>query len=251
MCDTAYRSYCMCLLALDLCLVDLRHCRIVVPLEACKGAVHVCQALMRMQHCDICGGNCSVLASHNAICNLAHVLLHSIDACGLAAGHHASAATFAPDVLFAVTGSFVHAHAVVVDAVRFAAFIDVSPVLPGTGIQNTQSGIMQLRECQCTSSLRFGCFIVGSAIIDCRHISNSHLQHCAVILSQYALLTSSTAGGVCGAIVLKPGGRCTAPPRSTPASTQKGTGTVVTRFYKLKLSHSRPVRCSSDNTTNC
>ena len=159
--------------------------------------------------------------------------------------------TFAPDVLLAVTGSFVHAHAVVVDAVRFAAFIAVSPVLPGTGIQNTQSGIMQLRECQCTSSLRFGCFIVGSAIIDCRHISNSHLQHCAVMLLQYALLTSSTAGGVCGAIVPKVGGHCTAPPRSTPASLQKVTGTVATRFLELKSSYSRPVRCSSDNTTNC
>ncbi len=76
----------MCVLALDLCLVDLRNCRIIVPLESCRGAVHVCQALMRMQHCDVAGGRCSVLASHNAICNMSHVKLHSIDACGLAAG---------------------------------------------------------------------------------------------------------------------------------------------------------------------
>jgi hypothetical protein len=76
----------MCVLALDLCLVDLRRCRMMVPLASGKGAVHVCQALMRMQHCNIAGGNCSVLASHNAICNIAHVQLHSIDSVGLAAG---------------------------------------------------------------------------------------------------------------------------------------------------------------------
>jgi hypothetical protein len=84
--DMTFRSFSMCVLALDLCLVDLRSCRIAVPLVSCKGAVHVCQALMRMQRCNIAGGKCSVLASHNAICNMAHVVLHSIDACGLAAG---------------------------------------------------------------------------------------------------------------------------------------------------------------------
>ena len=76
----------MCLLALDCCLVDLRSCRMIVPLASSKGAVHICQALMRMQHCNIAGGNCSVLASHNSICNMAHVQLHSIDSVGLAAG---------------------------------------------------------------------------------------------------------------------------------------------------------------------
>jgi hypothetical protein len=58
----------------------------MVPLASAQGAVHICQALMRMQHCNIAGGNCSVLASHNAICNIAHVQLHSIDSVGLAAG---------------------------------------------------------------------------------------------------------------------------------------------------------------------
>jgi hypothetical protein len=55
-----------------------------------------------------------------------------------------------------------------VHTVRFAAFIAVSPVTPGTDIDNSQSGVLQLRDCQCTSSLRYGCFIVGCAVIDCR-----------------------------------------------------------------------------------
>ena len=79
-----------------------------------------------------------------------------------------SSGVCAPHTLFAVSGSFVHAHAVIVHTVRFAAFIAVSPVTPGTGIDNSQSGVLQLRDCQCTSSLRYGCFIVGCAVIDCR-----------------------------------------------------------------------------------
>ena len=62
----------------------------------------------------------------------------------------------------------IHAHAVIVDSVRFAAFAAVSPVAPGAAIDNSQSGIMQLRDCQCTSSLRYGCIAIGSAVIDCR-----------------------------------------------------------------------------------
>ena len=72
------------------------------------------------------------------------------------------------DIFVAVMGGFVHAYAVVVDSVRFAAFIAVSPVTPGSNIDNSGSGIMQLRECQCIRSVRFGCVIVGSAVIDCR-----------------------------------------------------------------------------------
>ncbi len=76
----------MCLLALDCCLVDVRNCRFTVPLDCRKVVVHVCQALLRMQHCDIAGGSCGVLVSHNSICNISHVKLHSIDASGVAAG---------------------------------------------------------------------------------------------------------------------------------------------------------------------
>ena len=76
--------------------------------------------------------------------------------------------SFSFHIFVAVMGGFVHAHAVVVDSVRFAAFIAVSPVTPGTNIDNSGSGIMQLRECQCIRSARFGCVIVGSAVIDCR-----------------------------------------------------------------------------------
>ena len=76
----------MCLLALDCCLVDVRNCRFTVPLDGRKVVVHVCQALLRMQHCDIAGGSCGVLVSHNSICNISHVKLHSMDASGVAAG---------------------------------------------------------------------------------------------------------------------------------------------------------------------
>jgi hypothetical protein len=75
------------------------------------------------------------------------------------------------NVFAAVSGSFVHAHAVIVDSVRFAAFVAVSLVTPGSTIDNSQSGTMQLRECQCKSSLRYGCVMVGAAVIDCRFIS--------------------------------------------------------------------------------
>ena len=102
-CHIRSRSFAMCVLALDCSLVDLRNCRMMVPLAGGKVAVHICQALMRMQHCDIAGGNCSVLASHSAICNISHVQLHSIDSVGIAAGARPPNCTKIPFVTLTFT----------------------------------------------------------------------------------------------------------------------------------------------------
>jgi hypothetical protein len=90
--DALSRTKANCLLALDCCLVDIRNCGIIIPSGPGKVAVHACQALLRMQHCNVSGGCCSVLASHNAIGNISDVHLGNIDAVALAAGsaaqHH-------------------------------------------------------------------------------------------------------------------------------------------------------------------
>jgi hypothetical protein len=65
----------------------------------------------------------------------------------------------------------VFAHAVKVESVRFAAFLAFSPVLPGMSIDNTSSGVIQLHECQCISSQRYGCVMVGCGIIESRACS--------------------------------------------------------------------------------
>jgi hypothetical protein len=162
----------------------------------------------------------------------------------------AFAAIYATHVYLAVTGSFVHAHDVVVDTVRFAAFIAVSPVLPGTAIDNSQSGVMQLRECQCRSSLRFGCCVVGSAVVDCRSSCHPALQNVAL-----ALLTSLPAGAAFGRTAPKLRAQLFAPLLSMPKCMQQSTGATVLYIYPQTptqmYQRSWIASYSSPNTTSC